>query len=136
MDKVQSIYQGRPARLRDVDNSVPMLFLDEYEELEPFDTLGYSATPGPLGLPTYSVSTFEQLCRLSTIADRILSNLYAEKSLQMDPGSLFRTSQALHADLTRWYSSLPAHLSINFETPGSSNSASSCVVLPHILSLM
>jgi hypothetical protein len=68
-----------------MDNSIPMVFLDEYEELEPFDTLGYSATPGGLGLPTHSVSTFEYLCKLSTIANRILCSLYAEKSLQMDP---------------------------------------------------
>ncbi|RSL47386.1 hypothetical protein CEP54_013431 [Fusarium duplospermum] len=38
LDKVQSIYQGRPARLREADNRVPIQFLDEYEELEEFNT--------------------------------------------------------------------------------------------------
>jgi hypothetical protein len=119
-----------------MDNSVPMVFLDEYEELEPFDTLGYSATPGGLGLPTHSVSTFEHLCKLSTIADRVLYSLYAEKRSQMDPEGLYRTSQALHAELTTWHESLPAHLSIKFDTSGTPNSSSGYVVLPHSLSLM
>jgi hypothetical protein len=110
-----------------------MMFLDEFEELEPFDTLGYSANSAPLGLPTLSVSTFEQLCKLSTIADHILSTLYTEKSPQKDPKELFSTSQALHADLIGWYELLPAHLSINLN---STEDASTCVVLPHILSLM
>ncbi|TVY90114.1 Nitrogen assimilation transcription factor [Lachnellula willkommii] len=136
LDKIQAIYQGRPARLRDIDNSVPMVFLDDYEELEPFDTLGYSAIPGGIGLPTHSVSTFEHLCKLSTIADRILYSLYTEKSSQMDSEELFRTSQILHADLARWRESLPAHLSIDFDTSGSPNTSSGCVVLPHTLSLI
>lgn len=110
-----------------------MVFLDEYEELEPFDTLGYSAKPAPLGLPTLSVSTFEQLCKLSTIGDHILSALYTEKSLQKDPQELFRASQALHTDLMSWLEFLPAHLSINLNSPGS---AKTSVILPHILSLM
>jgi hypothetical protein len=112
------------------------MFLDEYEELEPFDTLDYSATPGGLCLPTHSVSTFEHLCKLSTITDRILGSLYAEKSSQMDPEALFRTSQALHAELTRRHESLPAHLLIDFDTSGSPNTSRGCVVLPHTLSLM
>jgi hypothetical protein len=119
-----------------MDSSVPMMFLDEYEELEPFDTLGYSTNPGSSGLPTHSVSTFEHLCKLSTIADRILCGLYSEKSSQMDPEGLFRTSQALHADLLGWRESLPAHISVNFHSSGSLNSSSDCLVLPHILSLM
>lgn len=113
-----------------------MVFLDDYEELEPFDTLGYSATPGVVGLPTHSVSTFEHLCKLSTIADRILNSLYAEKSSQMNAEELFRTSQILHADLARWRESLPAHLLINFDTSGSPDTSNGCVVLPHTLSLM
>ena len=119
-----------------MDNSVPMVFLDEYEELEPFETLGYSATSSRLGQPTHSVSTFEHLCKLSTIADRILCSLYTEKSSQVDPEVLFRTARALNADLTTWYESLPVHLSINFDTSGRPNVSSGCVVLPYTLSLM
>jgi hypothetical protein len=109
-----------------------MVFLDEYEELEPFDTLGYSATPAPLGLPTLSVSTFVQLCKLSTIADHILSVLYTEKSSQKDPEELFRISQALHADLIKWHELLPAHVSVNLDSLDRANTG---VVLPHILSV-
>jgi hypothetical protein len=134
LDKLHSIYQGRPARLLDMDSSVPIAFLDEYEELEAFDPVGYSAPPTGLGHPTYSISTFKHLCRLSTIAERILRSLYAEKSLDMDPQDLFRTSLSLNADLEDWRRSLPAHLLIHSPDSGSTVSKD-YAALPHILSL-
>ncbi|KAL2683302.1 hypothetical protein Neosp_007772 [[Neocosmospora] mangrovei] len=106
LDKVQSIYQGRPARLREADNRVPIQFLDEYEELEEFNTNTYSERPTQLGCPTYSVSTFEQLCKLSIIMDRILCKLYSEKSCSRNPQELLDASNALHAELKRWRNQL------------------------------
>ncbi|WAO90301.1 Fungal-trans domain-containing protein [Fusarium falciforme] len=129
-DKVQSIYQGRPARLREADNRVPIRFLDEYEELEEFNTSTYSRYPTQLGCPTYSVSTFEQLCKLSIIMDRILCNLYSEKSCSRDPQELFDASNALHGELKRWRSAMPAHLLVHLNNPGNST------ILPHSLSLL
>ncbi|KAJ4221451.1 hypothetical protein NW759_006697 [Fusarium solani] len=130
LDKVQSIYQGRPARLREADNRVPIRFLDEYEELEEFDTNTYAERPTQLGCPTYSVSTFEQLCKLSIIMDRILCNLYSEKSCSRDCQELFHASNALYSELKRWRSEMPAHLVVHLNNPSNST------ILPHTLSLL
>ncbi|KPM39353.1 hypothetical protein AK830_g7207 [Neonectria ditissima] len=130
LDKVQSIYQGRPARLREADNRVPIKFLDEYEELEPFHTLTYSPNPRQLDRPTYGVSTFEQLCKLGIIMDRILCNLYAERSLSKNPADMLQVSSVLYDELKRWRDALPAHLSVQLDNPASST------VLPHSLSLL
>ncbi|UKZ91391.1 uncharacterized protein TrAFT101_006372 [Trichoderma asperellum] len=132
LDKVQSIYQGRPARLRDMDCSVPMLFLDEYEELEPFNTVGYSEVARTLDLPTHSGSTFVHLCMLSGIADRILASLYTEESLRKDNDELYKTSLALHAQLIQWRESSPEHLKIHFDTKTTADT----MALPHTLSLI
>ncbi|KAH8888028.1 hypothetical protein GQ53DRAFT_725227 [Thozetella sp. PMI_491] len=136
LDKTQSIYQGRPARLRDMDSSVPIVFMDEFEELEPFGTAGYSASPVGLGYPTHSVTTFEQLCKLSIIADHILCNFYAEKTPSVDPEDLFRTSRSLQQDLNRWCEDLPVHLSIHFDGSRGMQIKGSSVALPHTLCLM
>jgi hypothetical protein len=129
LDKTQSIYQGRPARLREADTNVPIQFLDEHDEFEPFNTLSFSADPTQLGTPTHGVSTFEHLCRLSVIADRILGSLYAEKSATKDPEELFRSSVSLQADLDEWRESLPPHLSLQWRD------SAEFQVLPHTLAL-
>ncbi|EXK29799.1 hypothetical protein FOXG_20600 [Fusarium oxysporum f. sp. lycopersici 4287] len=129
-DKVQSIYQGRPTRLREHDNRVPIVFLDEYEELEDFHTRTYSAQPSQLDCPTHSVSTFEQLCRLSIIMDRILCALYAEKSDAKSADGLWQTAMSLHRDLQSWKDGLPVYLRVDL------NDSASSTILPHNLSLM
>ncbi|KAF4968638.1 hypothetical protein FSARC_4013 [Fusarium sarcochroum] len=130
LDKVQSIYQGRPARLREDDNRVPIMFLDEYEELEDFSTRTYSESPTHLGCPTYSVSTFEQLCKLSTIIDRILYALYAEKSSVKNADQLWETAHLLDGRLNYWKNELPVHLQVQLNDPAAST------ILPHTLSLL
>ncbi|KAF5597937.1 nitrogen assimilation transcription factor nirA [Fusarium pseudocircinatum] len=129
-DKVQSIYQGRPTRLREHDNRVPIAFLDEYEELEDFHTRTYSAQPSQLDCPTYSVSTFERLCGLSIIMDRILCALYAERSATKNADHIWQTAQSLHRDLKSWKDGLPECLSVDLNDPTSPN------ILPHNLSLL
>ncbi|KAF5601681.1 Nit-4-like protein [Fusarium subglutinans] len=129
-DKVQSIYQGRPTRLREHDNRVPIVFLDEYEELEDFHTRTYCAQPSQLDCPTYSVSTFVQLCKLSIIVDRILCALYAERSATKNADQTWQTAQSLHADLQSWKDGLPECLRVDLNDPTSSN------ILPHNLTLL
>ncbi|KAF5243798.1 hypothetical protein FANTH_7992 [Fusarium anthophilum] len=129
-DKVQSIYQGRPTRLREHDNRVPIVFLDEYEELEDFHTRTYSAQPSRLDCPTYSVSTFVQLCKLSIIVDRILCALYAERSATKNADQIWQTAQSLHGDLQSWKDGLPECLRVDLNDPTSSN------ILPHNLTLL
>ncbi|KAF5620115.1 Nit-4-like protein [Fusarium sp. NRRL 52700] len=129
-DKVQSIYQGRPTRLREHDNRVPITFLDEYEELEDFHTRTYSAQPSQLDCPTYSVSTFENLCGLSIVMDRTLCALYAERSATKNADQIWQTAQSLHLDLQSWKDSLPECLRVDLNDPTSSS------ILPHNLSLL
>ncbi|KAI1009019.1 hypothetical protein LB504_001940 [Fusarium proliferatum] len=129
-DKVQSIYQGRPTRLREHDNRVPIAFLDEYEELEDFHTRTYSAQPSQLDCPTYSVTTFGQLCGLSIIMDRILCALYAERSATKTADQIWQSAQSLHHDLKSWKDGLPECLRVDLNNPTSSN------ILPHNLSLL
>ncbi|KAH7158478.1 fungal-specific transcription factor domain-containing protein, partial [Fusarium sp. MPI-SDFR-AT-0072] len=129
-DKVQSIYQGRPTRLREHDNRVPIVFLDEYEELEDFHTRTYSTQSVQLDCPTYSVSTFQQLCKLSIIMDRILCALYAEKSAVKGADEVWLTAQSLHHDLKSWKDGVPEYLRVDL------NDSASSTILPHNLSLM
>ncbi|KAM0715662.1 hypothetical protein Q7P37_009160 [Cladosporium fusiforme] len=129
-DKVQSVYQGRPARLRDADCSVPILFLDEFEELEQFHSRTYSALPAQKDTPVRSVSTFEHSCKLSIISESIIANLYAEKSAMTSPTSTFQALPSLRDKLHHWRSSLPAHLNLQW------SDMSSFDILPHTLSLM
>ncbi|CAM1503501.1 Fc.00g010920.m01.CDS01 [Cosmosporella sp. VM-42] len=130
LDKVQSIYQGRPPRLREMDNRVPIQFLDEFEELEPFNTLTYAPESIQTEYPTYSVSGFEQLCKLSIVMDRILSSLYAERFSTKNPVELLRQSRKLHDELKQWREMMPVHLKIQLDDPKTST------ILPHTLSLL
>lgn len=109
---------------------MPIVFLDEYEELEDFHTRTYSAQPSQLDCPTHSVSTFEQLCRLSIIMDRILCALYAEKSDAKSADGLWQTAMSLHRDLQSWKDGLPVYLRVDL------NDSASSTILPHNLSLM
>ena len=129
-DKVQSIYQGRPVRLRVADSEVPALFLDEYEELESFNSLTYSATPQQLETPTRSISTTSELCRLSVIAESIIATLYTESSSKKDARTLLEAYNAVTLDLERWHKSLPEHLNLQW------HNLSGFDALPHSLSLM
>lgn len=113
-----------------MDNCVPIKFMDEYEELEQFSTHTYAEQPSQLGSPTYSVSIFEELCKLSVIMDRIVYSLYAENSFKRSTEDFLSTSRLLHADLKRWRAELPTHLVIRVDNDDTS------VVLPHTLSLL
>lgn len=129
-DKQQSIYQGRPSRLRYCDSSVAICFLDEYDELQPFDTFTYSLDPSQLDTPTRSVTCLEQLCKLSIIAESILIHLYSELSRTDSAAELLRISGSLQAELDEWQDSLPPHLSLD------SDHSKDFDILPHSLSLM
>lgn len=111
-DKVQSVYQGRPVRLRDADCSVPMSFLDEFEELEQFHSRTYSALPAQTDIPVRSLSTFEQLCKLVIISESIIAILYTEKSAVTSPIFLLQALPSLRNQLRHWRNSLPAHLDL------------------------
>lgn len=106
------------------------MFLDEFEELEEFNSHTYAVHSAASGCPTYSISTFEQLCRLSIIMDRILNTLYAEQSSKMHPVELWKSASSLHGQLESWRENMPEHLQIDPDDPVGS------AILPHTLSLM
>ncbi|KAM0290541.1 hypothetical protein ACHAO9_004899 [Fusarium lateritium] len=105
------------------------MFLDDFEELEDFSTHTYSAQPTRLGCPTYSVSTSEQLCKLSIVMDRIICALYSEGSSAKGAEELWESAVSLHRQLKSWRNGLPEHLKVQLHD--SSNST----ILPHTLSL-
>ncbi|KAJ5815110.1 hypothetical protein N7474_006887 [Penicillium riverlandense] len=49
--KIQSLYQGRPVSLQEIECSVPMTFMDRYEELEHWKPFAYPETHSHPGSP-------------------------------------------------------------------------------------
>ncbi|RBR25067.1 uncharacterized protein FIESC28_02124 [Fusarium coffeatum] len=121
MDKVHSIYQGRPTRLHKRDPKLPIEFLDEFEELESFSSHTYSTQSMTLESPAYAISTWKHFSRLSIVADNIICQLYSEEGTAMEASELFELAYGRHGlydQLQEWVSK-PKHIS---------------AVLPHFLS--
>ncbi|CEN62016.1 Putative Nitrate assimilation regulatory protein nirA [Aspergillus calidoustus] len=111
VDKIQSLYQGRPVSLKETDALVPIKFLDTYEELEHWQPFAYSTcAPDYPGTPAYSTSTFTLLCKLSLIMSDILSCIYTERSIDQSPTELASMLERLQLRLNQWQASLPNHL--------------------------
>ncbi|KJX97205.1 Nitrogen assimilation transcription factor nit-4 like protein [Zymoseptoria brevis] len=131
IDKIQSLYQGRPATLQVSQCDVPTVFKDEYEELETWSPFAYNS--GNLsfsGSCSHSVSTFTQLCRLCIILNQILNKLYKEKRAVEGPDALTKDLASLEQELTRWTDHLPVHLSLDLDRHATDSSP------PHVLSLL
>ncbi|RDW74323.1 fungal specific transcription factor domain-containing protein [Aspergillus mulundensis] len=111
VDKIQSLYQGRPVSLKETDALVPIKFLDTYEELEHWKPFAYSTcAPDYPGMPAYSTSTFTYLCKLSVIMSDILSCIYTERSSNQSPTELAKMLGELQLRLDQWKARLPEHL--------------------------
>ncbi|KAJ4336040.1 hypothetical protein N0V95_008724 [Ascochyta clinopodiicola] len=130
VDKIQSLYQGRPVTIKESDTLVPIKFLDTYEELEHWTPLAYSTQSSVAysGSPAYSISTFKNLCQLSVILSDILSTIYTERSSDKSPAELSTKLESIHSTLQKWYRNLPAHL-------GADMSKLQVTPPPHVLSL-
>ncbi|KAM3517189.1 hypothetical protein NHJ13051_009209 [Beauveria bassiana] len=114
VDKIQSLYQGRPVSLKESDALVPIRFLDVFEELEPWTPFAYSESRLDFEVtPAYSTSTFASLCRLSLVMSDILSTIYTERSSDQSPSKLAGERMNLHKKLRNWEESLPSHLEID-----------------------
>lgn len=130
IDKIQSLYQGRPFTIKESDTLVPIKFLDTYEELENWIPFAYSTQSRIYpGSPAYSVSTFKTLCTLSVVMSDVLSTIYAERSFEQSPMALADMLEKLQARLESWRQSLPDHLNLDAANPGST------IPPPHVLSL-
>lgn len=131
VDKIQSLYQGRPTSLQDLDSRVSLTFLDNYEEFEYWLPFAYTdSAPTYPGSPAYSVSTFTELCRLAVLMNGILNKFYSEKGRKEQPQDLIRDQRTLYTDLQTWRKALPEHLDFNPTTSGSVSPP------PHVLSLL
>ncbi|KAI4947308.1 hypothetical protein J4E91_006660 [Alternaria rosae] len=128
VDKIQSLYQGRPVSM--TDTLVPTKFLDTYEELEHWTPFSYSTQPDAvyLGSPAYSISTFRHLCQLSVILSDILSTIYTERSFDVSPTELSSKLESIHQKLITWRGLLPEHLTVDVAEVAATPP-------PHVLSL-
>jgi hypothetical protein len=128
VDKIQSLYQGRPVSM--TDTLVPTKFLDTYEELEHWTPFSYSTHSNTvyLGSPAYSVSTFRQLCQLSVILSDILSTIYTERSFDATPAELSSKLESIHQKLVTWRGLMPEHLTVDVAEVDATPP-------PHVLSL-
>lgn len=129
VDKIQSLYQGRPASLQDFDTKVSLSFMDHFEELENWQPFAYSDVQSYPGSPAYSVSTFTQLCKLSLILNAIVNRVYSERSSNRSPQELIATLTSLDTQLQSWQNALPEHLRF-------SNHQVQATPPPHVLSLL
>lgn len=131
VDKIQSLYQGRPVSLKETDALVPIKFLDTYEELENWKPFAYStSSPDYPGMPAYSTSTFTCLCKLSVTMSDILSSIYTERSSNQSPIQLAKMLGELQLKLDQWQADLPEHLQFD---PGKVPTAA--LPPPHVSSL-
>jgi len=115
-DKLQSFYHGRPASIQEADTLVPLVFRDQYDELEQWVPIEPSqASRGPY-TAIYTISNFSRMCKLSVIMNRVLNKIYRDKKETEDQGVITKDLNALNNDLERWRSTLPLHLDFS---PGS-----------------
>lgn len=132
VDKMQSLYQGRPVSLKEADAVVPIKFLDTYEELEHWRPFAYSSlTPDYPGSPAYSVSTFAALCKLALPMSDILSSIYTERSVDQTSADLASTLDKLQHKLDEWKAGLPDQVQCNLNDPQSLSN----LPPPHVFSL-
>ncbi|KAL8832922.1 MAG: hypothetical protein Q9170_004650 [Blastenia crenularia] len=109
IDKLQSFYYGRPPTIREADTAVPLEFLDQYAEMEPWTPMGPTSTQIGQPAPAYVVSSFSRACYLSIIMDKILDQIYSERQKWATSESMASYLSSLNQDLARWYRTIPFH---------------------------
>ncbi|KAM0793011.1 hypothetical protein ACM66B_000503 [Microbotryomycetes sp. NB124-2] len=124
-DKIISLYQGRAVTLHEFDVKVPPVFYDMFEEGEVWTPFAFPSTGSYTSSPSYSVSTFTELCSLSVLMGRIINTFYAEHSCP-DP---LQQLAAHNKSLAEWSDRLPACLRYD------PSNAAVPVPPPHVLSL-
>ncbi|KAL2834390.1 hypothetical protein BDW59DRAFT_156322 [Aspergillus cavernicola] len=122
IDATQSLYLGRPPYLRAVPARVPQLFLDTYEELDPWSPYLDPLSPLPevnavLGAyaprPAYAVSTFTALLKLFEVSSQLVHSFYQIDSVRHPRQHIQDTRASIAKDLYRWYESREEHLRFN-----------------------
>ncbi|KAF3024461.1 hypothetical protein E8E15_004473 [Penicillium rubens] len=110
IDKIQCLFQGRPPLLNRVNLRASLDFLDDYDELEPFQGITYMNTK-PGVIPSLNVSLLTNLCELTTIVERILREIYSESResnlIHRDRANI---SEEIKSQLRTWRQNLPLRL--------------------------
>lgn len=109
---MQSLYQGRPASLAAPEGQVPITFMDSYEELEYWYPFAYTVGTSYPGSPSFSVSTFQELCKLCIILHDVLDRMYSERKERRSTEDLIQDLNTLETRMQQWKADLPDHLSI------------------------
>ena len=124
-DKFQSLYLGRPIAMQLHDAHMSYHLMDTIEEKELFVPYQDPTFPNSTQLskmvtptPIYSVSCFQQLCKLSKLMAKIINKFYVV-------GATTASAEAslghLDDSLTKWAAQLPVDFQFNPKTwvPGS-----------------
>ncbi|KAJ5551385.1 Mediator complex subunit Med10 [Penicillium sp. DV-2018c] len=109
IDKIQCLLQGRPPLLNLVNLRASLDFLDDYDELEPFQDITYMATKPQMVIPSLNVTLLTKLCEMSMIVERVLREIYSE-SRESNQAQRANISEDIKLQLREWRQSLPAHL--------------------------
>ena len=86
-----------------------MDFLDDYDELEPFQDISYMAIKPQCAVPSLNVSLLTKLCELTTIVERIQREIYSE-SRESTSVNRATVSEDIKSQLRIWRQSLPLQL--------------------------
>ncbi|KAL8722083.1 MAG: hypothetical protein Q9225_001370 [Loekoesia sp. 1 TL-2023] len=122
IDKLQSFYYGRPPAIQEADTTVPMIFLDQYAELEPWTPSLQLGAPSP----AYVVSAFTRACKLSIIMNSILNQIYSERQKLQTSEAAILCLNTLDQDLSRWYQTMPLHLKFSPAGAGQEDATVPC----------
>ncbi|KAB8223236.1 fungal-specific transcription factor domain-containing protein [Aspergillus novoparasiticus] len=119
-DKSQSLYFGQNPALYLSQANVPREFLDSFEELEEWKPyIDPNVEPSNAkasmyrGRPSFALSTFECLLRLSVITESVIGAFYSTGHGAKSLHSLLETRQKIMMELDEWRSGLPSHLSFD-----------------------
>lgn len=89
--------------------SASLDFLDDFDELEPFQGITYMTTKPRVVVPSLNVSLLTNLCELTTIVERILREIYSE-SRESNLVHRANISREIKSQLRNWRENLPRRL--------------------------
>jgi hypothetical protein len=84
-------------------------FLDDYDELEPFQDISYTNIKPNKVVPSLNVSLLTKFCELTTIVERILCEIYSE-SRDSSLSHRENVSEDIKSQLRRWRQNLTPQL--------------------------
>ncbi|KAF4997587.1 hypothetical protein FDECE_12043, partial [Fusarium decemcellulare] len=124
-DKFQSLYLGRSPALRAGEASTSREYLDTFEEWaewKPYVDAQVQQTPTAHATatiyhpkPSFAISTFQRLLRLSIITEKIIKSLYSLESARIPVLELLQTRIKLMSQLRQWRANLPTHLCFDLD---------------------